>query len=197
MAFITFKKFFHTAVASTATAMLVAGGSSAAQAAIFTYNYEGFVTELYAVGRLLPLGYNLRGVEVGDRVSGSYSYDNEVLSPFAPNSAVLTDFTYRIEASDGNTYVETLDNFLGVETNGIVNLDTGDIQVGVRSPVPLYGGISSNQGSLSFSLRNTAIVSTFELLIGSAPEPVPEYSSTLALLALALVPLFLRSRPVQ
>jgi hypothetical protein len=196
MAFITkFRKIFHTAVAGTATAILVAGGSSAAQAAIFTYNYEGFVTELYAGGAgLLPPGSDLRGVKVGDKVSGSYSYDDEVLSPFGANSAVLTDFIYTIQASDGSTHVETLDNFLGVRTNGIVNIDTGDITVGINSPVPLYGGISSSEGNLFYTVRNTAIVSTFEPLFGATPESVPEYSSTLALVAVTLASVFLRSR---
>ncbi|BCL37622.1 hypothetical protein [Nostoc sp. MS1] len=195
MTFITkFRRIFHTVVAGTATTILVASGSSAAQAAIFTYNYEGYVTELYGAGELLPPNSDLRGVEVGDRISGSYSYDDEVLSPFQPNSAVLTDFIYTIEASDGNTYVETLGNFLGVRANGIVNLDTADITVGINSPVPIYGAISSSEGSLFYSVRNTAIISTFELLVGSAPQSVPEYSSTLALLALTIAPIFLRSR---
>jgi hypothetical protein len=195
MAFLTkFRRIFHTAVASTATAILVAGGSSAAQAAIFTYNYEGFVTELYGGGQLLSPDSDLRGVKIGDRISGSYSYDDEVLSLFQPNSAVLTDFIYTIEASDGKTYIETLNNFLGVKTDGIVNLDTADITVGINSPVPIYGAISSSEGSLFYSVRNTAIVSSFEILVGSAPESVPEYSSTLALVAVTLASVFLRSR---
>lgn len=196
MAFLTkFTRIFHTAVAGTATAILVAGGSTAVQAAIFTYNYEGFVTELYAGGAgLLPPGSDLRGVKVGDKVSGSYSYDDEVLSTFEANSAVLTDFIYTIQASDGNTYVETLDNFLGVRANGIVNINTGDITVGINSPVPLYGAISSSEGNLFYTVRNTTIVSTFEPLFGSTPESVPEYSSTLALVAVTLASVFLRSR---
>lgn len=196
MTFITkFRSIFHSAVAGTATAIVIASGSSAAQAAIFTYNYEGYVTELYAGSAgLLPPDSDLRGVKVGDKVSGSYSYDDEVLSAFEANSAILTDFIYTIQASDGNTYVETLDNFLGVRANGIVNIDTSDITVGINSPVPIYGAISSSEGNLFYTVRNTTIVSTFEILVGSAPKSVPEYSSTLALVAVTLASVLLRSR---
>lgn len=196
MTFITrFKNIFHTAVTGTATAMLIAGGASAAQAAVFTFNYDGVVTELIAVGQTLPPGADIRGVQVGDRVSGSYSYDDRLLSPNQPNSAVLTDFIYSVQASDGNTYVETLDNFLGVPVGGFVNLNTGDISVGIsQRPVPVRGAISSNQGQLFYGVLNTAIVSTFEPIIASNPESVPEFSSTLALLAFTLAPMFLRSR---
>ncbi|MBD2346423.1 hypothetical protein [Anabaena subtropica] len=189
-----FKQIFHAALTGATTVVLVASGANTAQAAIFTYDYIGVVTELYGGGWLLPPGSNLRGVEVGDTVSGSYSYDDQLLVPNQRNSAVLIDFTYRLQASDGNTYVETLNNFLGVPVNGIVDLNTGNITVGVNSSVPLFGGISSNQGNLFYGVRNTAIVSTFQSVIVSTTQSVPEYCPTWALLAMALAPIFLQYR---
>lgn len=184
------QQIFHTVVTSAFTVVLVSSGSSAAQAAIFTYDYVGVVTELYGGVWLLPSGSNLRGVKVGDTVSGSYSYDDRILAPNQPNSAVLIDFTYILQASDGNIYIETLNNFLGVPVNGIVSLDTGNIIVGLNSTVPLAGGISSKQGNLFYGFRNTAIVSTFQPVIVSNTQSIPEYSPTWAFLALGLAPIF-------
>ncbi|MBD2499376.1 hypothetical protein [Anabaena azotica] len=200
MSFITqFRNIFHAVVTSTATAILVASTSSTAQAAIFTYRYTGVVTQLYGGGQLLPPDADLNGTKVGDQVSGSYSYDDSLAAPGYEGFALLTEFTYIRQQSNGEVDVRTLDNLLGQRTNGIINLETGEFFVGVilREGDPfIRGGVSLQQGVLYSSVQNTAVASTFEPLLASAPENVPEYSSTLALLALSIGAIFLRSRPV-
>lgn len=200
MSFITqFRNIFHAVVTSTASAILVTSTFSTAQAAIFTYRYTGVVTQLYGGGELLPPETDLRGAKVGDQVSGTYSYDDSLAAPGYEGFVLLTDFTYILQQSNGEVVVETLDNLLGERTNGIINLETGEFSVGVilREGDPfIRGGVTLAQGVLYYGIRNTAVASTFEPLLTSAPETVPEYSSTLALLALTLAPIFLRFRPV-
>lgn len=176
------------------TMAVVSSEAHTAQAAVFKYNYTGVVTQLYGGGELLPPDADLRGTKLGDLVSGSYTYDDSVLATGYSNSALLTEFTYRLESSNGETTFYTLNNFLGQATNGIVDLTTGDIVVGVNlayNPNPIYGGISSEQGILYYGVRNTAVASTFETFpVFTATQSIPEASSTLALLVVGLSGLF-------
>jgi len=112
-----------TAIAATLTLLAV----RTPPAATITYDYTGTVTDVAVVCKwLLRPGYR-------DRISGSYSYDDAVLSPIIPASP-LTEFSLNTPA-----FVQTLNNFFRYSVS-IVDLTAGNIAVGVNSPVFLPGG---------------------------------------------------------
>lgn len=121
-----------TAIAATLTLLAF---RTPATAATITYDYTGTVTDVVAGGMQIPSGSS--ALDIGDRISGSYSYDDAVLSPNNPSFSPLTEFSLNTPA-----FVQTLNNFLGIPVNGIIDLTAGNIAVGVNSPVFLPGGLA-------------------------------------------------------
>ncbi len=173
-----------TAIAATLTLLVV---RTPAKAATVTYDYTGTVTSVVAGGMQIPNGSS--ALDIGDPISGSYSYDDAVLIPDNPSFSALTEFSLNTPAFD-----QTLNNFLGIPVNGIIDLTTGNIAVGVNSPVFLPGGFSAEQGSFLFIQRQVSTIGTFQPVKATPSEPVPEPSASGALLVIGVVGLLLRRR---
>lgn len=165
------------ATACAATLTLLAAKTAPTQAATISYDYTGTVTGVFVGGVQIP--NDSSALNIGDSINGSYSYDDAVLVPDNPSFSPLTEFSLNTPA-----FTQTLNNFLGIPVNGIVNLTTGNITVGVNSPVFLPGGFSADQESFVFTLRQVSTVGTFQPVLATHSEPIPEPSASVAVLVI-------------
>ena len=165
------------ATACAATLTLIAAKTDPTQASTITYDYTGSVTGVFVNGIQIP--NDSSALNIGDSISGSYSYDNAVLDQGDPSFSPLTEFSLNTPA-----FTQSLNNFLGVPVDGIINLTTGNILVGVNSPVFLSGGFSAEQDSFVFRFRQVNTIGTFQPVLTTHSEPVPEPSASVALIVI-------------
>ncbi len=156
------------------TGLLLAGELAPVKAATLTFDVTGTITELIGAGQSLD---SLRGNNLGDSVSGSYSFDDSVI--IDGNLSPLTEFS--VEFASGET--ASLDFF----QQGTINLDTGLIRLPNPSlPFPIFAGFSAVDNNFGYTLRNTAIIGTFFAQQVTDVESVPEPSLLLGLLTIGM-----------
>ncbi len=150
--------------ASLVAFFLLAGELNPAIAASLTFEFSGTITALFGGGRPLE---ELRDNSLGDSLTGSYSFDDEVT--IGSNLSPLTDFSVEFAAGE----VLDLDFF----QQGTVDLETGAISLPSPS-LPFFApfAFSTVDDSFSFALRNTAIQGTFfaQQVDNNDVESIPE-----------------------
>lgn len=155
----------------SATMLLLASKFNPAVAARLTFDVTGTVTNLTGAGESLE---SLRGSNLGDTVTGSYSFDDEVT--IAPNLSPLLSFSLDFLSGE----VASLDFF----QQGTINLETGAIRLPDPSlDFPIFAGFSTINNRFAYSVRNTAIEGTF---ITQPAKSVPESSVIFSLLAIGI-----------
>ncbi len=160
--------------ACLATGLLLPGKLAPATAATLTFEVTGTITALDGAGESLD---SLRGSNIGDPVSGSYSFDDSVI--IDGNLSPLTEFV--LEFASGEAV--NLDFF----RQGTINLDTGAIRLPNPSlPFPLFAGFSAVDNRFSSSARNTAIVGTFFAQQVTDVESITEPNLLLGLFTLSM-----------
>ncbi len=162
--------------ASLVACFLLAGELTPAIGASLTFEFSGTITALFGGGRPQEV---LRDNSLGDSLTGSYSFDNEVT--IGNNLSPLTDFSVEFAAGE----MRDLDFF----QQGTVDLETGAIKLPSPS-LPFFAPFtfSTVDNRFSFAFRNTSIQGTFfaQQVNNNDVESVPEPNLLLGFITLGM-----------